>query len=210
MRVIAGRLGGRRLRGVSKKKIRPTSDRVKTAIFNILPRDLSGARVLDLFAGSGSLGIEALSRGAKEAVFVDQGRESFRLIKDNLRELGLMKEGRLLSKKAGPAMKELGSERARFDLVFMDPPYNGALADKTLSLLGSLDVLEPGGIVVVEHARDERINQAYPGLLLKDQRRYGDTLVSFFETTEKKAETGMNSEGSAGPEKDVIGGREVV
>ncbi len=204
MRVIGGRLGGRRLKGVSRKKIRPTSDRVKTAIFNILPRDLSGARVLDLFAGSGSLGIEALSRGAKQAVFVDQSRESFRLIKDNLRELGLLKQGRLLNKRAGPGMKELASEQARFDLVFMDPPYNGALADKTLALLESSDVLESAGIVVVEHGRDEKIVKAYHGLLLKDQRRYGDTMVSFFETTEKKAEKDMNSE------KDVEGGQEVV
>jgi 16S rRNA (guanine966-N2)-methyltransferase len=181
MRISGGRLSSRRLKAGSNKKFRPTSSRVKNSIFNILPQNLAGARVLDLFAGSGSLGIEALSRNAESVVFIDQSRESFRLIKDNLRKVGLIEKGIVLNKKVSPAIKQLSNEGRRFDLVLMDPPYNKGLADKTLSLLAGSDVLDPESMVVVEHAKREGIEKKYSDLVMKDQRKYGDTRVSFFE-----------------------------
>ncbi len=191
MRVTGGKLGRRRLKAASSRKFRPTSTRVRTSIFNILPRDLSGARVLDIFAGSGALGIEALSRNADSVVFIDHSRESFRLIKDNLRKLGLMERGTLLNKKAGPAIKQLSESGESFELVFMDPPYNEGLAGKTLSRLAQGGLLEPEGIVVVEHAKQEIIEEEYDNLVMKDRRRYGDTCVSFFEAKKARREPGQ-------------------
>lgn len=181
MRVTGGNLGRRRIKSASSRKFRPTSNRVKTSIFNILPRDLTGLKVLDIFAGSGALGIEALSRNAESVVFVDQSRESFRLIRENLKALGLAERGVLLNKKAGPAIRQLSESGERFDLVFMDPPYNEGLAGRTLENLAGRDMIEAGGLVVVEHSKQEELEAEYPGLYMSDQRKYGDTRISFFE-----------------------------
>jgi len=182
MRIGGGDRGGRRIKmkARSRQGLRPTSSRAKTAIFNILPHDLSGMKALDLFAGSGALGLEALSRGADLAVFVDAGREAFRLIQDNLRGLDYRDRGQLLSKKAGPALEELSEHQAYFDLIFMDPPYDKGLVDKTLKQLARAGVLKPAGIVVVEHSGRELPAPRYAGLQLRDQRRYGDSWVSFY------------------------------
>ena len=182
MRIGGGDRGGRRIKTKAKARqgLRPTSSRAKTAIFNILPHDLSGRKALDLFAGSGALGLEALSRGADLAVFVDAGREAFRLIQDNLRALDYRDRGQLLSKKAGPALQELREHNARFDLVFMDPPYEKGLVAKTLLQIAEAGVLKPQGVVVVEHSAREMPAESYPPLQLRDQRRYGDAWVSFY------------------------------
>jgi len=182
MRIGGGDRGGRRIKTKAKTRqgLRPTSSRARTAIFNILPHDLSGLKALDLFAGTGALGLEALSRGAALAVFVDAGREAFRLIQDNLRGLDYRDRGQLLSKKVGPALEELQEHGAHFDLVFMDPPYDKQLVDKTLQQLARAGLVKPGGTVVVEHSGRELPGPRYAALQLKDQRRYGDSWVSFY------------------------------
>ena len=182
MRIGGGDRGGRRIKTKARTRqgLRPTSSRARTAIFNILPHDLSGLKALDLFAGSGALGLEALSRGADLAVFVDAGREAFRLIQDNLRGLDYRDRGQLLSKKVGPALQELREHGARFDLIFMDPPYDKGLVEKTLQQLAGMHLLQPEGTVVVEHSGREMPGASYPPLALKDQRRYGDSWVSFY------------------------------
>ena len=182
MRIGGGDRGGRRIKmkAGSRQGLRPTSSRARTAIFNILPHDLAGRKALDLFAGSGALGLEALSRGADLAVFVDAGREAFRLIQDNLRALDYRDRGQLQSKKAGPALEELKEHQAQFDLIFMDPPYDKGLVDKTLHQLARAGVVKPQGIVVVEHSGREMPGLSYPPLKLRDQRRYGDSWVSFY------------------------------
>ena len=183
MRISGGDRGGRqiKMKARTRQGLRPTSSRAKTAIFNILPHDLSGLKALDLFAGSGALGLEALSRGAALAVFVDAGREAFRLIQDNLRALDFRDRGQLVSKKVGPALEELGEHEARFDLIFMDPPYDQGLVGKTLAQVARSGALAPGGLVVVEHSGREMPAEKYPPLQLSDQRRYGDSWISFFQ-----------------------------
>jgi 16S rRNA (guanine966-N2)-methyltransferase len=183
MRIGGGDRGGRRIKTKARTRqgLRPTSSRAKTAIFNILPHDLSGLKALDLFAGSGALGLEALSRGASLAVFVDAGREAFRLIQDNLGALDYRDRGQLLNKRVGPALQELQEHDAHFDLIFMDPPYDKGLVGKTLRQLAASHLLKPEGTVVVEHSGREMPAASYPPLQLRDQRHYGDAWVSFYQ-----------------------------
>ncbi|MFQ5353952.1 MAG: 16S rRNA (guanine(966)-N(2))-methyltransferase RsmD [Thermodesulfobacteriota bacterium] len=180
MRVVAGALRGRPLRGFKGRRIRPTSDRVKEAIFNVLASRgffTSEPLVLDLFAGSGGLGIEALSRGAVEAVFVDVNPQATGLIKKNIESLGLADKALILCKEAGRAVKGMQRNGALFDIIFMDPPYESALIEATLE--GSVSILAPGGIIAAEGPKGLSIEAAKSGLQLLDKRIYGDTAVFF-------------------------------
>jgi len=163
------------------RKIRPATSRVKTAIFDILPMDLSGAVVLDLFAGSGSLGIEALSRGAAGVVFVDQSRKAGELIKDNLSRLGCKERGDVMLKKASAAIAQLSVLGAKFHLAFIDPPFDQSLCGKTLALIARNGILADGAIVVARTSTRESVEDCYCALKLQDRRKYGDSLVHFYE-----------------------------
>jgi 16S rRNA (guanine(966)-N(2))-methyltransferase RsmD len=172
MRVIAGRWGGRRLRAPAGEATRPTSDRVREALFSVLGARVEGARVLDLFAGSGALGLEALSRGAADATFVDSAPAAIRAIRDNLSALGGEAEVR-----RADARRYLGAASAagrHYDLVFLDPPYRmaGWLGGELSAALPA--VLAPGGVVVTESDRRAALDLDLP---LIDERRYGDTLI---------------------------------
>jgi len=172
MRVIAGSYGGRRLQAPAGLDTRPTSDRVREALFSILGERVAGARVLDLFAGSGALGIEALSRGAAEATFVDSAQAAIRAVRANLEAIGVEAEVR-----RADARRFLGAASAaarQYDLVFLDPPYRltGRLGGE---LTASLPVvLAPGAAVVAESDRRAPLEL---GLPILDERRYGDTLI---------------------------------
>jgi len=192
MKVRGGKYSGARLKMAAGRKIRPATSRVKTAIFDILPMDLEGAMVLDLFAGSGSLGIEALSRGAKGAVFVDRSRKAGELIRDNLSRLGCLERGELMVKKAGAAINSLALQDAKFQLVFIDPPFDEGLAARTLDQLAASGILADGAITVVRVSRREEVAEKYDGLGLKDRRRYGESVVLFyrFSGAAKKSEEG--------------------
>ena len=149
MRVITGSARGRKLRTPDNGDIRPTTDKVKEAMFNIVQFSVEGARVLDLFAGTGQLGIEALSRGAAQCVFVDRAAEAVRLVKENLRTTGLEGQASVLRMDSIAYL-----ERARgFDLVLMDPPYAGDLLGKALNLIGRFDILNKNGIMICESDR---------------------------------------------------------
>ena len=156
---------------------RPTSEKVREAIFNILG-SVEGAHVLDLFAGSGALGIEALSRGAAHATFVDAGKPALAAIRGNLRELGL--EGRAAVLAMDAVLAARRPPAAPWGVVFVDPPYASDLAARAVLALppGSL---APGARVVIEHDRRGTPPDALGSLIRRDQRRYGDTMVSFFE-----------------------------
>ena len=148
MRVISGELRGRRLLEPAGRDVRPTTDQVKEAIFNIIQFDIEGRRALDLFAGTGQLGIEALSRGARECVFVDASRESLKLVKENLRRCGLNARTELCD---APSFLR---RRERFDLIFLDPPYDSDLAAEAMEAVKAFDILSKGGIMVVESRRE--------------------------------------------------------
>jgi 16S rRNA (guanine(966)-N(2))-methyltransferase RsmD len=171
VRVIAGHYGGRTLKAPPGNATRPTSDRVREALFSILGGHVRDARVLDLFAGSGALGIEALSRGAKEVTFVDDAVPAIRAIKDNLKALKAWGEIR-----KADAVRFL-ADPGEYDLVFLDPPYKDAakLAPKLSEALPR--VLAPGGLIVAESDRRSPLDLQ---LSLQDERRYGDTLIRIY------------------------------
>jgi 16S rRNA (guanine966-N2)-methyltransferase len=172
VRIVAGRFGGRRLRAPAGRGTRPTSDRVREALFSILGARVAGADVLDLFAGSGALGLEALSRGAAAVTFVDSAPAAARAIRDNLEALGVAAEVR---REDALRFLETAARRPRhYDLVFLDPPYR--LAERLGRPLSEAlpAVLSPAAVVVAES--DRRAPLAL-GLPLHDERRYGDTLI---------------------------------
>jgi 16S rRNA (guanine(966)-N(2))-methyltransferase RsmD len=180
MRVIAGSARGRRLAAPPGSDTRPTADRVREALFSILGPPPASAVVLDLFAGAGTLGIEALSRGAERAVFADHARAAARVLRKNLDELGLAGRAEVHVGDATRFAQRLGREGRSFSWIFLDPPYAAGLADAALAAIAAGRLLAPDGTLVVEH--DRRASpQAEHGLLIKaDCRRYGDTELTFY------------------------------
>ena len=177
MRIVGGRLGGRTLKGPSSSHIRPTSDRLRESLFNILEHGyggVAGLRVIDLFAGTGALALEALSRGARFALLVDDGAEARALIRANVEALGLGGETRIFRRDA----RKLGvaPNGDLFDIAFLDPPYGRSLAEPALAALSDGGWLRPGALVVVEEAAEASF--APPGGFLPlDARSFGDTQV---------------------------------
>lgn len=180
MRVIGGNAKGHRLRAPRGRSLRPTAARVKEALFNILPHDLSGLRVLDLFAGTGNLSVEALSRGAAEAILVDASREAGKAIRENLRTLGFSGKSEVWIAPAPKATRLLARRGEKFDLIFLDPPYQKDWIGKILRTIAQEELLREAGIVVAEHSVRENVEENYGRLNLQDQRRYGTTMLSFF------------------------------
>ena len=170
MRVITGTARGRRLKELSGTETRPTTDRVKEGLFSIIQFDIEGRRVLDLFAGTGQLGIEALSRGAERAVFVDSRREAAKLVEENLQLAGLRDRAQVVQ---GEAMAYLASLREKFDLVFLDPPYGTPLLPQALLRLTEFDILRAHGIIICESHADEELPQVPPPYFLYRTYRYG-------------------------------------
>lgn len=186
MRIISGTSKGRKLLTPKSLSLRPTSDRVKESIFNILKRELKGKRVLDLFAGTGNLGMEALSRGAKKTIFVERGRQALRLIQKNLIQLGLQESSEILPKEVQRAIGILHQRGESFDLIFMDPPYGKGLIQTTLTKLNSHPIVHKDSILVIEHTRREPLPDPLTGWNLLRQQRVGDTLLSFLSPCEEK------------------------
>ncbi len=182
MRVIAGSAKGRRLTASPGLAVRPTADKVKGAIFSILGSrfHIESAQLLDLFAGSGALGIEALSRGARTVTFVEQSAMAARVLRDNLRRCGFSDRARVLQVPVHPALAQLARAGARFDGVFADPPYGHGLVQRTLADLGAHGLTPPGGWVMIEHHTDEAPPPAVGPLRLTQARRYGKTGLALF------------------------------
>jgi 16S rRNA (guanine(966)-N(2))-methyltransferase RsmD len=184
MRIIAGFAGGRRLRGPTGNKTRPTSDRVREALFSILGEPPEGCQVLDLFAGSGGLGLEALSRGATRAVFVDRDKDAQQVLRHNIAEVGVVKTSDVHQADALRALAKFERSGKQFHWIFIDPPYATDLAEQALEAIGSSTLLhdtESDGVIVVEHDKRSAPGDAYGCLLRTETRRYGDTSVSFYE-----------------------------
>ncbi len=188
MRIIAGEFRGRKLNPIRGVRIRPTADRCREAIFNILSVGVQDARVLDLFAGTGALGLEALSRGARFALFLDNHRDSAAVIEGNIRTCRVEERARILRWNILRNLNCLKSMEPGFDLVFMDPPYRKDMIEPVLTHLLDSNSLAPGARIVAEHALSEPMPEEVPGTSARapcfkrmDQRRYGKTLVSFFD-----------------------------
>ncbi len=181
MRIVAGIARGRRLRAPKGRLIRPTADRVKEAVFSILEsRESSeGRSVLDLFAGAGTLGLEALSRGAREAVFVDPARAATDAIATNLEATGLV--GEVLTMPADRAIRHLAASGRRFDRVFIDPPYGLGWVARTLTALEEADLVVDGSWIVVEHGHGEPAAPTIGRFSRELSRHYGDTQITLYQ-----------------------------
>ncbi len=177
MRVITGKARGVQLKTPEGLQTRPTTDRVKEALFSIIHFDIPGARVLDLFGGTGQLGIEALSRGAKCAVFVDAAEKPCALIRENLKRCKLEQEGKVIR---ADYMDYLNRCREKFDIVFLDPPYAEVFLENTLKKLTEIDILESGGIIVAERPVDKELPWDFPGFTRSKDYRYGKTLITLY------------------------------
>ena len=170
MRVITGSARGRRLKELEGMETRPTTDRVKEGMFSILQFDIEGRRVLDLFAGTGQLGIECLSRGAAAAVFVDRRADAVKLIKENLKVTDLTDRARVVS---GDSMEYLKSLREKFDLILLDPPYAAGLLEPAIAHIARFDILTPHGIIVAEHPAEKTLPALAPPYRIHRTYRYG-------------------------------------
>lgn len=185
MRVIGGNARGRRLKVPKGQTVRPTSGRVKEALFNILPHDLSGIKLLDLFAGTGNVSIEAISRGAAEAILIDSSAESGKVIRENLRRVRFTGRARVWIVPVSRAIRLLARRRESFDMIFLDPPYRRNWVEACLEMIARGNLLRPSGTLIVEHSTREQPKPEYGSLMLQDQRNYGDTLLSFFKHAAK-------------------------
>lgn len=161
-------------------RIRPTSDRVREAIFSVLGSRIFGAEVLDLFAGTGALGLEALSRGAATVLFVEKNRHFSNVIAQNINALGLAHCCDVLNIEVGRSMRILEKKTRAFDLIFLDPPYRMGKASDTLRLLSVSSLLRPGGTVVAEHEAEEKLMDQLANLVRFSEKKYGTTKVSFY------------------------------
>ena len=175
MRVITGAARGRRLKTLEGNDVRPTTDRVKEAVFSIIQFEVQAAKVLDLFAGSGQMGIEALSRGAKLAVFVDQSRQSLEVVRENLKSTGLTAGSRVVTM---DYKSFLVGCKDRFDIAFLDPPYHQGLLKEALSLVAAC--MEPGGVILCEHQKGEELPETVVDFKLQKQYNYGKITVTAY------------------------------
>ena len=179
MRIIGGKYRSRVLSEFAGENVRPTSDRAREALFNILSLKIYGARVLDLFAGSGALGIESLSRGAKEAYFNDYSKDSVSIIKKNLTALNITVGGEEAKVSQADYLTCLENVRGQFDLIFIDPPYRFDYGEKALQKIADKGLLSPSGIAVYE--RDRPFEGEIAGLEKYDERKYGKAYLTFFQ-----------------------------
>lgn len=176
MRVITGFARGRKLKTLEGLEVRPTTEKVKEAVFSALHFKIPGSVFLDLFSGSGQMGIEALSRGASLAVFVDQSKKAQEVIKDNLKAAGLSRQSRVV---AADALSFLNGAKDKFDIVFLDPPYNKGILTEILPVLA--DKMNDGGTIVCEYEKGEEIPEAAGEFCRIKDRKYGKTMVSVYE-----------------------------
>ncbi len=185
MRVISGLARGSRLETPKGLNTRPTTDRVKENIFNLIQFSIPNARVLDLFAGSGAMGIEALSRGASSLISVDASTDCAKIIKSNLIKAGLYENVKIVNKKVESFFKQAEiMECHKFDIIFADPPYGRKIGDYVLEMVDTLSILANDGIIVLEHAKDDMISFVSNNITLRTQKKYGNTIVSIYGRVE--------------------------
>lgn len=185
MRVISGSARGRKLKAPEGVTTRPTTDRIKESLFNIIAGDLYDCRFLDLFSGSGSMGIEALSRGAQKAVFVDNNKNSISVINENIRATRFEDKSLVLNLDISSAVSRLGNMGEKFDIIFMDPPYNRGFVESTLTYIIKADILSDDGYVIAEQSQEDKIPQI-PGLEVFRVKDYKITKMTFLSKATDK------------------------
>ncbi|MBI4572515.1 MAG: 16S rRNA (guanine(966)-N(2))-methyltransferase RsmD [candidate division NC10 bacterium] len=180
MRISAGEHRGRRLRGVNGTRTRPTSDLLRQALFNVLGARIHGARVLDLFAGTGAVGLDALSRGAARATFVELDRKALARLRANLAALNLLPQARVLAGDVLPALSRLQAAGETFDCIFVDPPYTGDLAGRCIEILADGALLSDNGALVVQGFHKTALPERVGVLGRTWGRRYGESRLTLY------------------------------
>lgn len=181
MRVISGKARGVQLKTPDGMATRPTADRVKEACFSIIQFDIPAAKVLDLFGGTGQLGIEALSRGAKSAVFVDAGEPACRLIRENLRRAKLESDATVIRSDYLAYLKRC---KEKFDIIFLDPPYAEVFLENALNCIAEIDILQSGGIIIAERPVGKEIPVELAGFTRSKDYKYGSVLLTLYRKNE--------------------------
>lgn len=186
MRIIAGKYKSRVIQIPRSIKVRPMQDRVKESIFNILGKNCIGAKVLDLFSGSGSLGMEALSRGAAEVTFIDNNRTCIETIRKNLKTINIEKNVSVIRSDALKAIKRFGAEKESFDLIFLDPPYYMGLIEKALLAIDRYGIMNDSSVVIAHYFKKEIVPESIGRIRLMRQNLYGDKIISFYNMFKNK------------------------
>ncbi len=181
MRVISGKVRGLKLNTPKNEDVRPTTDRVKESLFNMISPYIMDSNVLDLFAGTGSLGIECLSRGAQKCVFVDVSKESISIIKSNITRARVENESIVLNLDFKDAISKLKAQKNKFDVIFMDPPYYKNMFIDALEKIDNADLLEEEGIIVIEHDSKENLPEKIERLEKNKVKKYGNTTLTFYK-----------------------------
>ena len=179
VRVISGSARGLKLNTPGDDRVRPTTDRVKESMFNIVQDWVYDSQVLDLFAGSGALGIEALSRGASQAVFCDNSLDSIKIIKSNIEKARVADRSQIVSGDFKRCLRDMGAKNQSFDMIFVDPPYYKGLFEEVLDTIRACKILKKDGIVIVEHDAKRLIGQV-EGLEVYKEKKYGITMLTFY------------------------------
>ena len=179
VRVISGSARGLKLNTPGDDRVRPTTDRVKESMFNIVQDWVYDSQVLDLFAGSGALGIEALSRGASQAVFCDNSLDSIKIIKSNIEKAKVVDRSQIVSGDFKRCLRDMEAKNQSFDMIFVDPPYYKGLFEEVLDTIRSCKILKKDGIVIVEHDAKSPIGQV-EGLEVYKEKKYGITMLTFY------------------------------
>lgn len=180
MRIIAGTAKGKRIKCRDGLGTRPTTDRVKESLFSMIAPYIEGAKVLDLFSGTGNLALEALSRGAKKAVMIEKDKDALRVIIENVNNLGFETMCRAYKNESERALEILGKKREKFDIIFLDPPYKDNICTEILKKIQETGVLEEGGLIIAEHHILEDMADVIGEFKKADERRYGKKELSFY------------------------------
>ena len=181
MRVISGRLRGKRLEMLKEDAVRPTTDKVKESIFNVIQFDVMGASFLDLFAGSGQIGIEALSRGTQKVTFVDESKRAIDVVRRNLASTKLLERAEVVQNEA---ISFLRQTRERFDIAFLDPPYKTGILQKALDLVA--DVMSERGIIICEHSAEEILPTNIKKFSVSKSYKYGKIMLTVYRREQLK------------------------
>lgn len=186
MRVISGIRKGHRLKAPKGSKVRPTEDRIKESLFNILSNINKDTKVLDAFAGSGSIGIEFLSRGAREAYFVDNYQQSISTIEENLKHTKLIEKAKIIKSDIFTTLKKFNKNKLSFDYIYLDPPFNKeGLIPKLLGSINDENVLSPEGLIIIEHEKELLLENTIYNFEKTDSRKYGNKTLTFYKIKNK-------------------------
>ena len=185
MRVISGKARGLKLDTPKNQDVRPTTDRVKESLFNMINSYIMDSNILDLFAGTGSLGIECLSRGAKNCVFVDKSKDSINIVRSNVKKARVENESTILNVDFKDAVKRLSTQNQKFDVIFMDPPYYENMFIECLKSRDKFNLLDEDGIIVVEHDTKDLFEDSIGRLNKSREKKYGNTTLTFYKLEEQ-------------------------